>query len=139
MALPTLAVCSFAVGGRAEPGLWTAYVVGLPLVLAVHLVDELSDVEADMAAGVRGLAHRLGPQRTRHAAWGALLAAQALALWLWPAGEAPGALFYASLGLLLVAVTLGTNVVRRGHWLAAMGSALALALAWVDTLASTSR
>lgn len=136
VALPTLAVCSFAVAGRGHVVLWTAYVVGLPLVLAIHLVDELSDVETDTAAGVRGLAHRLGPRRTRYAAWGALAAAQGLALWLWPQGGAPSPLFYLSPALLLVAIVLGARRVRRGHWLAAMGSSLALALAWVGDLAA---
>lgn len=139
VALPTLVVCSFAVARRGDANLWTAYVIGLPLVLAIHLVDELSDVDADRAAGVRGLAHRLGARRSRYAAWAALAAAQGLALWLWPAGRTPGPLFYLSLGLLLAAYALGTGGVRRGHWLAAMGSALALALAWVGDLAAVWR
>ncbi|MHB1133249.1 MAG: UbiA family prenyltransferase [Chloroflexota bacterium] len=135
VALPTLVVCSFALVGRLPPRLGALYLLALPLVLAVHLVDAHSDLAADRAAGLRGLAHRLGPARARLLAWLALLAAQALALYLWPAGQPLNYLFFTSGALLLAAVAINQAGAPRGHWLAAMSSAVTLALAWVFALA----
>lgn len=41
----------------------TVYLVGAPLVIAVHLVNQLRDYEEDERLGVRGLVHALGKQR----------------------------------------------------------------------------
>ncbi len=42
------------------------------LVVALHLADTLPDLEADRTVGVRGLAHRLGPQAARRVCWAVL-------------------------------------------------------------------
>jgi 4-hydroxybenzoate polyprenyltransferase len=76
--------------------LWAAAGVGVPLVgpslacagltavlvVALHLADTLPDLESDTAAGVRGLAHRLGRPRAVTLCCAALATGQALALLL---------------------------------------------------------
>lgn len=135
VALPTLAVCAFVVAGRVEPQLWLAYVIGAPLVVAVHLVDALADLEADAALGVRGLAQRLGRQRALLACWGALALAQVLALELWPGGRGPHWTFFLSCGLLGLGVLAWRGGSWRGHWLAVMSAAVVLGVGWVGDLA----
>jgi 4-hydroxybenzoate polyprenyltransferase len=127
---PTLALWAFAATGRLRPDLWSVYLVGLPLVLAVHLADTLPDVVVDRAAGVRGLAHRLGPAGAQRSCWLALLAAQLLALLARPGGPALGAAWLASLAGLAAAVATRRDL-ARGHWLAVAAGALALALDWL--------
>jgi 4-hydroxybenzoate polyprenyltransferase len=127
---PTLALWAFAATERLRPDLWTVYLVGLPLVLAIHLADTLPDVAADRAAGLRGLAHRLGPAAAQRASWLALLAAQLLALLARPGGPAIGAAWLASLAGLAAAIILRRDL-ARGHWLAVAAAALALGLDWL--------
>jgi 4-hydroxybenzoate polyprenyltransferase len=76
--------------------LWAAAGVGVPLVgpplacaaltailvVALHLADTLPDLDSDAAAGVRGLAHRLGRPRAVALCCAALATGQALALLL---------------------------------------------------------
>jgi len=127
---PTLALWAFAATERLRPDLWSVYLVGLPLVLAVHLADTLPDVAVDRAAGVRGLAHRLGPAAAQRASWLALLAAQLLALLARPGGPALSAAWLASLAGLVAAVAARSDL-ARGHWLAVAAAALALGLDWL--------
>jgi 4-hydroxybenzoate polyprenyltransferase len=127
---PTLALWAFAATERLRPDLWSVYLVGLPLVLAIHLADTLPDVAADRAAGLRGPAHRLGPAAAQRASWLALLAAQVLALLARPGGPAFGAAWLASLAGLVAAVALRRDL-ARGHWLAVAAGALALGLDWL--------
>ena len=76
--------------------LWAAAGIGAPLtgpplacagltailVIALHLADTLPDLESDAAAGVRGLAHRLGRPRAVALCCAALAGGQILALLL---------------------------------------------------------
>jgi 4-hydroxybenzoate polyprenyltransferase len=76
--------------------LWAAAGIGAPLtgpplacaaltailVVALHLADTLPDLESDAAAGVRGLAHRLGRPRAVALCCAALAGGQILALLL---------------------------------------------------------
>ncbi|MHB9089848.1 MAG: UbiA family prenyltransferase [Chloroflexota bacterium] len=135
VAVPALPVCAFVAMGRYEPGLWVVYLVGGPLVLAIHLADALADAELDAVHGVRGLAQRLGPRRSLFVCWGAFGAAFALAL-LFRRSAAPlDALFAVAAVLLVAAVPLGLSGRRGQHWLAIMSASLALALAWIAGLA----
>jgi 4-hydroxybenzoate polyprenyltransferase len=136
LGLPTLPLAAFAVVDRFEPRLWSVYLIGAPLAVAVYLADTLSDIESDTTLGVRGLAHRLGPRPARFACWAMLGVAQALALVLWPAPHAPGTLYFLSGALLGAAILLGCYRVRRGHWLAIMASATALAVGWLADVAN---
>lgn len=54
---------------------WWAVVAGASLGVGAHLVNVLPDIEADLAAGVRGLPQRLGRARCRWLAPSVMLAA----------------------------------------------------------------
>jgi 4-hydroxybenzoate polyprenyltransferase len=134
--LPTLPLAAFAVVDRFEPRLWSVYLIGAPLAVAVYLTDTLSDVESDTSLGVRGLAHRLGPRPARFVCWGMLGLAQVLALMLWPAPHTPGIWYFLSGALLGAAILLDCSGVQRAHWLAIMASATALAVGWLADVAN---
>jgi 4-hydroxybenzoate polyprenyltransferase len=94
--------------------LWAAAGIGAPLtgpplacaaltailVVALHLADTLPDLESDAAAGVRGLAHRLGRPRAVALCCAALAGGQILALLL--------ALFFPP-NWIILAPTLGLS------------------------------
>lgn len=63
VALPTLPVAAFIAAGRTDALLAVAYLVGAPLVIAIHLADALPDVARDRAFGLTTLAVRLGCPR----------------------------------------------------------------------------
>lgn len=134
VALPTLALCAFAVADNLAARLWLVYVIGAPLVLSVHIIDTLDDLESDRSLGVRGMAHRLGPGRARLLCWSALGLAQVLALILWPQGR-PGPLFAVSVALLFAAIAADRAGVTRARWSLVMAAATILALGWLAALA----
>lgn len=143
LAFPTLPLWAWAgasAGGEIPARLAWIVPVGAVLVLGIHLADTIPDLAADTGAGVRGLAHRLGPVRSLALCWGAFAAATLLTLLLWPAipyrpeWYLPGL----ALGLLL----MGTGVtlyrldparVRPMALLLELGS-LALAVGWVAAI-----
>lgn len=89
------------------------WMVGTAAVLGVaaHLLNALPDLEEDLATGVRGLPHRLGPRRARLGAVALLAAGSAVAV-LGPSG-APSAW---GLGTLAVVLALGgVALVGRGR------------------------
>ena len=133
--LPALPLCAFAVVGRFDPSLGLVYLIGAPLALGIYLADTMSDIEVDSSAGVRGLAHRLGPWRARLTCWASVGAAQGLAVAFWPRGHQPGLLFGLSVALLGGAIALDRLRRGHGHWLAIMGSAVALAVGWMIDVA----
>ena len=127
---PTLALWACSAVGRWETRLLAVYLLGLPLVLAIHLADTLPDLSGDAGQGVRGLAHRLGPLATR-AAIGRLLVASLLL----------GAILGAHVAGLLAAAAgaLATSVllIRRRDALVRYGAAAtatALGLGWLGGL-----
>ena len=95
---------------------WWLSAAGAALGAAAHLANVAPDLEDDLATGVRGLPHRLGPRAS--AVTGAvLLGAASLALVLGPDG-APTAVGWAALALtvpsaVVVAVLAGTARLRR--------------------------
>lgn len=70
--------------GRPWPA-WWVMAAGALLGTAAHFANVLPDMDADLAAGIRGLPQRFGPFTTRVVAAGALLAVSLLLL-LAPAG-----------------------------------------------------
>lgn len=104
IALPTLPVAAFIVAGRTDAILGVAYLVGAPLVVAIHLADALPDIARDRSFGLSTLAVRLGVRRAYLACWAGVALAAALAVLFWPAATRPGALFAGALALLAVAV-----------------------------------
>lgn len=130
VALPTVPVCAFVAMRRFEPRLLLTYLVGLPLVLAVYLADTLSDVDLDRSAGVRGLAHRLGPEGAARVCWLSLLAGLVLAVMTTrrQARHPAYAVALASLGLTPI---LPRRHGRDPHWLAVMATVVSIAIAWL--------
>jgi 4-hydroxybenzoate polyprenyltransferase len=137
IALPTLPVCAFVAMRRFQPRLCLAYLLGAPLVLGVYLADTLSDLESDRAHGIRGLAQTLGPESARLAGWISVASAIVLALATREKREAPGPIYPLAIGLLGIAPVLDRRRHVQLHWLAIMGSVVAIALAWLNDLAAT--
>lgn len=79
IAIPTLPLWVWATLGAWENVLWWLAPLGALIGLSLHLANTLPDIEADQSQGVRGLAHRLGAERSRIGAWGSFAAALALA------------------------------------------------------------
>src|SRR5262249_43701631 len=71
LAFLALPIWAWAAVAPFDPRLLEAYLIGAPLVVGLHLADTWPDLDADRAQGVRGLAHVLGPLRTRWLLWGA--------------------------------------------------------------------
>jgi len=63
VAYPSLPVWVWISTGAFRTEILTIYLVGAPLVIAVHLVNQLRDYEEDERLGVRGLVHALGKSR----------------------------------------------------------------------------
>jgi 4-hydroxybenzoate polyprenyltransferase len=86
IALPALPFWVWLSLGEFDPRLWWLVIFAPMAALAVHLSNTLPDLESDRAAGVRGLAHALGVERSLLVAWGsfglALIAAPLVALTL---------------------------------------------------------
>ena len=107
------------------------------MVLGIHLADTLPDLATDSAAGVRGLAHRLGPRRALTLCWGAFAAAMGLTLVLWVFIPYRAEWYLPGLvvGVLLMVGGVVTYLadarrVRRMSLLLEVG-AMALAVGWV--------
>lgn len=86
---------------------WWATAAGALLGVGAHLANALPDLADDVAAGVRGLPHRLGAAPSAAAAGVLLLGAVALAV-LGPGGAGPLAVAV----LLTAAVVTGAGLVR---------------------------
>lgn len=111
--------------------------VGAILVIVVHLADTIPDIASDTRAGVRGLAHRLGMDRSILLALAAGGTGLLLTLALWPIlgyraeWYIPGAL--AGIALMLA----GIYVYKRPNANLKLGSmlletgALALSVGWI--------
>jgi 4-hydroxybenzoate polyprenyltransferase len=140
IAFPTLPLWAWAGAypdGEIPARLLWVWPVGAVLVLGIHLADTIPDLASDSAAGVRGLAHRLGLQGSLTLCWGAFAAALMLTLMLWAfipysaewylPGLAVGALLIsAGIGLYLI----DAKRVRVMSLLLEVG-AMALAVGWV--------
>lgn len=91
--------------GRVAP--WWATAAGALLGVGAHLCNVLPDLEDDLAQGVRGLPHRLGPRRAAAAA-AVLLLTAAVLLAVGPGR--PGVL--AVLAVLVAVVVVAVGLVR---------------------------
>ncbi|MCF6745400.1 ubiquinone biosynthesis protein UbiA [Blastococcus sp. KM273128] len=100
-ALPA-GVVAAAPGTPAAP--WWLVVAGAALGGAAHLANVAPDLEDDLATGVRGLPHRLGP-RTSAVCGALLLAGATLALVLGPPGP-PGPAGWTALVLAVPAAAV---------------------------------
>ncbi|HEV7129782.1 MAG TPA: UbiA family prenyltransferase [Ktedonobacterales bacterium] len=77
---PLIPLLAWVVFGRWQPFLPWVVPLGAALGVAMNVANSLPDVEADRAAGVRGLPHLLGVRRGLAVVWGTPVLALAL-LW----------------------------------------------------------
>jgi len=115
--------------GRVAPFWATA--AGALLGVGAHLCNVLPDLEQDLAQGVRGLPHRLGPRRSAAGA-AVLLLAAAVLLAVGPGRPGP----LPALAVLLAAVVVAVGLVRsrRAGSRAAFRAALVVAALCVALL-----
>ncbi|MET8421161.1 UbiA family prenyltransferase [Streptomyces sp. NPDC005134] len=119
------AFLTLALPGRPWPALWVV-AAGALLGVGAHFTNVLPDIDADLAAGVRGLPQRLGRHRSRTVAALTLLAASA-ALVLGPPGP-PDAMGWTGLAVtgaltVVLCLPLGTSPDSRLPFLATLGLA----------------
>lgn len=142
IALPALAFWVWVSLDRFSADLWWLIPFAPLAGLAVHLSNTLPDIESDRAAGVRGLAHTIGPAASRRVAWGSFASALLLALFLGLFLDydwrffAPGAIA----ALLLLATSIaahrlypGEAALQIGFGLISVATAF-LAAAWLAAI-----
>src|SRR6266542_3612943 len=126
----------YGAAGRFPPVLWWAWPIGALAAVAVHLADSLPDVESDRAAGVHGLAPRLGVRAAGTLVAAAYLVAGAIALGSGlAAGDAPvvlvGVVLAAARGLAALAAVSGADQRhRRVAYRLLLAGLVALDLGW---------
>jgi 4-hydroxybenzoate polyprenyltransferase len=123
-ALP--AFVALGLPGQPWPAWWVV-TAGAFLGVGAHLGDVLPDIRGDLATGVRGGPHRLGPDGARLLLPVPLVAASAV-LALGPAGP-PGRWGVVALAVAVLVAVAGAVLGRRWEWLA---FAAAVAVAVVD-------
>jgi 4-hydroxybenzoate polyprenyltransferase len=116
-------------GGPWAPAWATA--AGALLGVGAHLANALPDLDDDLAEGVRGLPHRLGPTASAGLAAVLLLAATAL-LALGPGSAGPWPL--AAVGAAAVVTAAGLALARRPGSRAAFRAAIVVAAVGVALL-----
>lgn len=127
-ALP--AFVTLGLPGHAWPAWWVT-AAGALLGIGAHLGDVLPDIHGDLATGVRGWPHRLGPDGARLLLPVPLVLASAV-LVLGPAGP-PGSWGITALALACVIAAAGTVLGRRWER-AAFAAAVAVAVVDVTLL-----
>lgn len=143
LSFPTLPLWAWA--GASPNGeiparlFWTVPVVAVTVV-GIHLADTIPDLQTDSAAGVRGLAHRLGMSRALALCWCAFGASLLITLALWSVVPyrsewyLPGLVVGASLMVGGVAIYLRDPArVKMMSLLLELG-ALTLAIGWLAGL-----
>jgi 4-hydroxybenzoate polyprenyltransferase len=143
IAFPTLPLWAWAGAspdGRFPPQLAWVVPVGAVLVLGIHLADTIPDLSADRGRGVRGLAHRLGLQRSLALCWAAFAACVllTLALWAFVSYRPEWYLFGLGSGVFLMAWGVAAYLrdhsrARRMALLLELG-AIALAVGWLAAI-----
>lgn len=120
--------------GRPWPPGW-AMAAGALLGVGAHFTNVLPDIDADLAAGVRGLPQRLGPRRTRVLAPLPLLAASAVLVVgpPGPVGRAGWAALLVTAGLAAATTAATSQGARAGSRLPFLAT-LAMAVTAVGLL-----
>jgi 4-hydroxybenzoate polyprenyltransferase len=77
LAFPIIPLLAWELFATVKPALFWTFAIGMALGLSIHLADALPDVQADSAAGVRGLTQMLG-RNALVACWGLLALAEVL-------------------------------------------------------------
>lgn len=142
---PLIPLLAWSVFGRYQPFLPWILPLGALLGISMNVANTLPDLEDDLAQGVRGLPHLLGPRRGLAVAWGGPVLAIAL-LWLLDlTGLVPAMqqvmLAASGAGLLSVALALGLYQLRpepdtlRLTFLIQAVGVVALAVGWLAAVA----
>ncbi len=143
LALPLAPIWVWVALDRFGPRLLWLYPLGASLFLALHLANALADYAGDTAAGVRGIAQRLGRQRAIAILWSAatlpLLLASALGLALPYRWERLGPALALTLLTILLAAALtrrhpGQEAPYRTAFGLLMVSTVILALGWLGAI-----
>jgi 4-hydroxybenzoate polyprenyltransferase len=82
--ITTLPLWVWVTVGEWDDALWWLLPLGALIGFSLHLANTVPDIDGDAAQGVRGLAHRLGAQRSMHAGWASFGGALALSALLIP-------------------------------------------------------
>lgn len=135
IALPIVPMFGYGAAGRFPAVLWWVWPLGFLAAVAVHLADALPDVESDRAAGVGGLATRLGvPAAARLAGLAYTLAATLAAVTGFllgdPAPAAAGTLAAVVLGVTAAVTGRGGPAARRGAYRLLLTGIVAAAAGW---------
>ena len=142
---PLFPLLAWAVFGRWQPFLPWLLPFGALLGIAMNVANTLPDLEADFAAGVRGLPHLLGFRRGLIVAWAAPVVVLAGMLLLALTGLAPahpasmivatvGALLSVGLAIVLYRLRPQPATLRLTFIIQALG-VLALAGGWIASVA----
>ena len=123
-------IITLGLDGRPLAPLW-ATLAGALLGVGAHLCNVLPDLEEDLAAGIEGLPHRLGPSLSAALA-AVLLLASSVLLGLGP-GRA-GALPLVAVGVAVVVTVVGLVRSRRPGSRAAFRAAIVVAAVSVALL-----
>lgn len=143
LALPLAPIWVWVALGRFGPRLLWLYPLGASLFLALHLANALADYAGDTAAGVRGIAQRLGRGAAINVLWVAALLplalASALGLLLPYRWERLGpALALTLLTILLAAALTRRHPSRQAPYRAAfgllIGATIILAVGWLGAI-----
>lgn len=114
VAIPTLPLWVWVSLGEWDAVLWWLLLLGALIGLALHLANTLPDVRTDEAVGVRGLAHRLGIQRSAIVGWASFGGAIGLAA---IAGIAAGGDVWLLAGSIVVGMlALAASVAVYARW-----------------------
>ncbi len=142
VALPLVPLFGYGAARRFPAVLWWAWPIGALAAVAVHLADSLPDVESDRAAGVHGLAPRLGVRSAAALVAAAYLLAGAVALASGLAAGEPrvvlgGVAAAAALGLGALLAGTGAGGGRQRRRVAyrlLLAGLVALALGWAGAV-----
>ncbi len=117
VALPALPFWVWVSLDRFSSELWWLVAFGPLIGLSVHLSNTAPDLEQDRQAGVRGLAHILGIERTLAIAWGSFAAALILAVALGLRLDYDWPLFLVGAGVaaVLLVAAIGAYAWRRSQ------------------------
>ncbi len=102
LAFPLIPAFVFTAAGAWEPILWWAFPVGLLFGFASHMANQIPDIAADSARGVRGTAHRAGARRALRLTLAAFGAGVSLAAVVLASAEPVRAALAAGVGLMVL-------------------------------------
>jgi 4-hydroxybenzoate polyprenyltransferase len=116
--ITTLPLWVWVTLGEWHAALWWLVPLGSLIGFALHLANTVPDIDGDAAHGVRGLAHRLGAQRSLYAGWASFGGAMALSALLITALDYDMRVYVPALtaGIACLVSSIALHVRRRDAW-----------------------